>query len=112
MPFSGVTNSTTIPIRQVHLSITFGSRNNYRTELIDFDVAHIGIPYNVILGYLALAKFTAATHHAYNMLNMPGRSGGVIMVRCDEVKALRSLEHTYKTVAATYPKDLMPWTML
>ena len=50
-PFSGVTNGSTLPIGQVRLLVTFGRRNNYRTKLIDFDVAHICLPYNAILGY-------------------------------------------------------------
>ena len=58
-----------------------GKCNNYRTELIDFDVAHIRLSYNAILGYPALAKFMAVTHHGYNVLKMPG-SGGIIMVPC------------------------------
>ena len=43
-PFSGVTDSSTTTIGQVHLLVTFGQRDNYRTELIDFDVAHIRLP--------------------------------------------------------------------
>ena len=49
-PFSGVTDGSTVPIGQVRLLVTFGQHNNYRTELIDFDVAHIRLPYNPILG--------------------------------------------------------------
>ena len=55
-PFSGVTDGSTTPIGQVRLPVTFGERKNYRTELIDFDVAHIRLPYNTILGYPALAS--------------------------------------------------------
>jgi len=106
MPFSRVTSGSTTPIGQVRLFVTFGTSDNYRTELVDFDVTHINLPYNVILGYPVLAKFMAATHHAYNMLKMLGSSGGVITVCCDEVEALRSLEHAYKTAAATYLEDV------
>ena len=49
--FSGVTDGSTVLIGQVRLPVTVGQRNNYRTELIDFDVAHICLPYNAILGY-------------------------------------------------------------
>ena len=45
-PFTGVTAGTTTPIGQVSLLVTFGTRSNYRTELIDFDVADLGLPYN------------------------------------------------------------------
>ena len=54
-PFSGVTDGSTIPIGQVRLPLTFGQHKNYRTELIDFDVAHNRLPYNAILGYPALS---------------------------------------------------------
>ena len=54
------------------LPVTFGSRDNYHSELADFDVAHIDLPYNAILGYPALAKFMEANHHGYNVLNMLG----------------------------------------
>ena len=90
-PFSGITDGSTVPIRQVRLPVTFGARDNYRTELIDFDVAHIRLPYNAILGYPVLGKFTAVTHHGYNVLKMPG-SSGVITVPCEEKDAVCSLE--------------------
>ena len=50
-PFSLVTEGLTTPLGQVRLAVTFGMQAKYRTELIDFDVAHIGLPYNAILGY-------------------------------------------------------------
>jgi hypothetical protein len=64
-PFFGVTEGSTTPIGQVRLPITFGNRDNYRTKSLDFDVAYIALPYNAILGYLALARFMAATHHGF-----------------------------------------------
>ena len=69
-PFSGVTDGSTTPIGQIRLPVTFGKRDNYRTELITY----IRLPYNAILGYPALAKFMAVTHHGYNVLKMPGCS--------------------------------------
>ena len=62
-PFSGVTDGSTTLIGQVRLPFTFGQRDNYHTELVDFDVAHIHQLYNAILRYPALAKFMAVTHH-------------------------------------------------
>ena len=59
-----MTAGSTHLIGQVCLPVTFGERNNYHTELIDFGVADIRLPYNAILGYPALAKFMAATHTA------------------------------------------------
>ena len=82
-PFSGVGGGAAHSLGQIRLPVTFGECKNYRTELIDFDVAHIRLPYNAILGYPTLAKFMAVTHHGYNVLKMPG-SEGIITVPCEE----------------------------
>jgi hypothetical protein len=74
----------------VRLPVTFGTRDNYHTEYIDFDVAHIGLPYNTILGYPTLAKFMVVTHHTYNIVKLPGCSG-TITIHCDEKDAMRSI---------------------
>ena len=81
-----------------------GPGNIYHTELIDFDVAHIRLPYNAILGYPTLAKFMAVTHHGYNVLKMPG-SGGVITVACEEKDAVCSLECAYQAAAVEDPDN-------
>ena len=101
-PFSGVTDGSIVPIGQVCLPVTFGQRNNYRIELIDFDVADIRLPYNAILGYPALAKFMAVTHHGYNVLKMPVR-GRVITVPCEERDAVCSLECAFEAAAIEDP---------
>ena len=93
-PFSRVTDGSTTPIGQVRLPVTFGQRDNYRSELIDFDGAHIHLPYNAILRYPALAKFMVVTHHGYNVLKMPG-NGGIITVPYEERDVACSLEHAY-----------------
>ena len=103
-PFSGVTNGLTHPIGQVRLPVTFGEHNNYHTELMDFDVADIRLPYNDILGYPALAKFMEATHHGYNILRMPG-SSGIITVACQEKDAMCSLERAFQATAVENPED-------
>ena len=110
-----MTDGSTSPIGQVRLPLTFGQCKNYRTELIGFDVAYIRLPYNAILGYPALAKFMAATHHSYIILNMLG-SGGIITVAYDEKDAVCSLEHAYQAAAvedpdnegAIYPPEAVP----
>ena len=103
-PFSGVTDGSTTPIGQVRLPVTFEQHKNYRTELIDFDVAHIRLPYNAILGYPALAKFMAVTHHGYNVLKMPG-SGGIITVPCKEKDAVCSLERAFQAASIKDPDN-------
>ena len=99
-----MTNGSTVPIGQVRLPVTFGKCDNYHTELIDFDVAHIRLPYNAILGYPALAKFMVATHHGYNVLKMSG-SGGIITVPCEERDEVCSLERAYQAAVLENSDD-------
>ena len=99
-----MTDGSTTPIGQVRLPVTFGEHKNYRTELIDFDVAHIHLPYNAILRYPALAKFMAVTHHGYNVLKMPG-SGGIIMVPCEERDAVCSLGCAFQAASIEDPDN-------
>ena len=101
-PFLGVTDGSTTPIGQVRLPVTFGERNNYHIEHIDFDVAYIHLPYNTILRYPTLAKFMVVTHHGYNVLKMPG-SGGIITVPCEERDAVCSLERAFQAAAIDDP---------
>ena len=109
-----MTDSSTTPIGQVCLPVTFGQRDNYRSELIDFDVSHIRLPYNAILGYPALAKFMAVTHHGYNVPKMPG-SGGIITVPCEGKDAVCSLERAFQAASiedldskGEYPPEAIP----
>jgi hypothetical protein len=104
-PFFRVAEGSTTPIGQVCLPVTFGTRNNYRTESLDFDVAYIALPYNAILGYLALARFMAATHHGFNVLKIPS-ANGTITVRWNEKDALCSVEHIYREAGTMFPADV------
>ena len=78
--------------------MTFSTHDNFRTELVDFDIAPIGLPYNTILGYPALARFMAATDPAYNLMKMPG-SNGVLTMSGDTGDALQALKLASKTAA-------------
>jgi hypothetical protein len=78
-----------MPIGQVRLPVTFGSRDSYTTESLDFDVAYIMLPYNAILGYPALARFMVAMHHSFNILKIPGANNTITM-RCNEKDASTS----------------------
>ena len=69
------------------MPVTFGSKLNFRTERVTFDVADFPLPYNGILGRPALAKFMAASHYAYNILKMPGPIS-VISIPGDKKDAL------------------------
>ena len=49
-PFSRVRGGSARSLGQIRLPVTFDTRDNYRTELVDFDIARIGVPYNASLG--------------------------------------------------------------
>ena len=55
--FQGINVGATQPLGKIVLPVTFGTRKNYRTENITFDVSDMSLPYNGILGRPALAKF-------------------------------------------------------
>jgi hypothetical protein len=88
----------------VRLPVTFGTRDTYRTESLDFDVAYIALPYNAILGYPTFARFMAAMHDGLNVVKIPS-SNGTITVRCNEKDVVRSVEHVYREAATMFLAD-------
>jgi hypothetical protein len=103
-PFFGVTEGLTTPIGQVRLPVTFDTRDNYKMESLDFDIAYIMLHYNAILGYPAMAKFMAAMHHSFNVLKITSVNGTITM-RCNEKDALCLVEHVYSEAATMFPAD-------
>jgi len=86
-PFYGIVpgNSST-PIGSVTLPVTFGTKQNFRTEYIKFEVAKFESSYHAILGRPALAKFMVVPHYVYLLLKMLGNTG-VISLRGDLLKS-------------------------
>jgi len=75
-PFYGIVpGNASFPVGTVVLPVTFGTPDNYRTELIKFKVADFKSSYHAILGRPALAKFMAIPHYVYLLLKMPGKTG-------------------------------------
>jgi hypothetical protein len=86
-PFYGIVlGNAAHPLGMVVLPVTFGTRENYRTEFIKFEVANFKSSYNAILGRPALSKFMAVLHYVYLLLKMPGQSG-VLILRGDLKKS-------------------------
>jgi len=86
-PFYGIIlGNASTPIGTVVLPVTFGTQDNYRTELIKFEVANFESSYHAILGRPALAKFMAVPHYVYLVLKMPGKTG-VLSLRGDLQKS-------------------------
>uniref|UniRef100_A0A8R7USM3 Uncharacterized protein n=1 Tax=Triticum urartu TaxID=4572 RepID=A0A8R7USM3_TRIUA len=93
--FQGVNPGTSHPKGKITLPVTLGGGLNYRTEKVVFDVVDLPLPYNGILGHLALAKFMAASQYAYNTLKMPGPVG-VISIPSDEKDAIICVDKMYR----------------
>jgi hypothetical protein len=53
-PFSGVSPVSVTPRGCISLPVTFGTVENFRTESVLFDVVEVSLPFNAILGRLAL----------------------------------------------------------
>ena len=91
-PFHGVIPGlSATPLGQITLPVTFGTRENFRTENVCFEVADFETAYHAILGRPALAKFMAVPHYTYMMMKMPGPRGVISLwsdvkqaVTCDK----------------------------
>ncbi|XP_066323221.1 uncharacterized protein [Miscanthus floridulus] len=64
---------------QIDLPITFGSRANFRSEVLTFEVVDFPGSYHAILGRPCYAKFMAIPNYTYLKLKMP-RPNNVITV--------------------------------
>jgi hypothetical protein len=70
------------PLRHIYMLVTLETLENYRIELLRFEVARFDCRYNAIIDRPGLAKFMAVPHYSYMILKMPGPQG-IITVRAD-----------------------------
>jgi hypothetical protein len=107
-PFYGVVpGKAADPIGRVCLPVTFGTKEDFRTEYFTFEVADFHSSYHSIFGRPMLAKFMAIPHHTYLIMKMPAPNGilsilGDIMVsyNCESATIELSKDSAIK-VAAT-----------
>jgi hypothetical protein len=92
------------PLGTVVLPVTFGTRENYRTEFVKFKVANFESSYHAILGRPALAKFMTVPHHVYLLLKMPGLSG-VLTLRGDLKKSYDCNQEVIQYASTTCVPD-------
>jgi hypothetical protein len=65
-PFYGVVpGKDAYPIGSVCLPVTFGTKENFRTEYLMFEITDFRSSYHAILNRPMLAKFMAIPHHTY-----------------------------------------------
>jgi hypothetical protein len=94
------------PIGRVCLSVTFGTKENFRTEYLTFEVADFRSSYHAIIGRPMLTKFIAIPHHTYLIMKMPTPNGilsvlGDIMVsyNCESATVELSKDSAIKAAA-------------
>jgi hypothetical protein len=104
-PFSRVGPQPVYPLGSIALPVTSGTEENFRTENILFDVAEVNLPFNAIIGRLALYRFMAIAHYGYLVLKMSSPTG--VLTMCgDPTAALAAVEKLHAlTVEATHPDD-------
>jgi hypothetical protein len=106
-PFYGVVPGKAVyPIGRLFLPVTFGTKENFRTKYLMFEVADFRSSYLAILGRPMLAKFMAIPHHTYLIMKMPAPNGilsvhGDIMVsyNCKRATVELSKDSTVKAAA-------------
>jgi hypothetical protein len=104
-PFYGIVSGNAMhPLGTVVLPVTFGMRENYRTEFIKFVVANFESSYHAMLGRPALAKFMAVPHYVYLLLKMPGLSG-VLTLRGDLKKSYDCNQEAIQYASTTRVPD-------
>jgi hypothetical protein len=94
------------PIGRVCLPVTFGTKENFLTEYLTFEVADFRSSYHSIFRRPMLAKFMAIPHHTYLIMKMPAPNGilsvfGDIMVSYNCESATVELSKDSAIKAAT-----------
>src|SRR5687767_12464289 len=96
-----------VPLGQVVLLVTFGTKDHYQTEYIRFEVADFETSYHAILGRPALAKFMVIPHYVYLVLKIPGPKG--VLSLPGDLKRSYDCDTEVVELAATtqVPKSMM-----
>ena len=82
------------PVGNIDLPVTFGSKANFRTETLTFEVVDWKGVYHAILGRPAYAKFMTVPNYTYLKLKLPGPNG-VITVNGSFIQAYVSSREYY-----------------
>jgi hypothetical protein len=101
-PFSGVGPNPVYPMGTISLPVTFGTKVNFRTENVQFEVAEVNISFNAIIGKPALYRFMAVAHYGYLVLKMPSPAG-VLTVQSDRTTAVLAVEKLHALAAGLIP---------
>src|SRR6185436_2071325 len=76
------------PVGNIDLSVTFGSKTDFRTETLTFEVVDWKGVYHALLGRPAYAKFMAVPNYTYLKLKMPGPNEVITVAEAPELSRL------------------------
>jgi hypothetical protein len=101
-PFCRVGPDPVYPVGTITLPVTFGTEDNFRTENVQFEVAEVNLPFNAIIGRLALYRFMAIAHYGYLVLKMPCPAG-VLTIQSDRATAVVAVEKLHALATGLAP---------
>jgi hypothetical protein len=81
------------------LPVTFGTKENFRTEYLTFEVADFCSSYHDIFGRPMLSKFMAIPQHTYLIMKMPAPNG-ILFVLGDIM-----VSYNYESATVELSKD-------
>jgi hypothetical protein len=84
------------------MPVMFGMEENFRTENAQFNVVEVDLPFNAIIGRLALYRFMAVAHYGYLVLKMPSPAG-VLTVQGDRTAAVAAVEKLHALAVGLAP---------
>ena len=108
-PFHGVNpGAQAYPLGQIDLPVTFGSRANFRSKDLTFEVVDFSGSYHAILGRPCYAKFMAIPNYTYLKLKMPGPNGAITMSSAFSHAFTCDHEH-YELATTVVNSSELPW---
>jgi hypothetical protein len=115
-PFLGVGLGSIILCGSISLLVTFGMLENYHTESIIFDVVEVNLPFNAIIGRLALYQFMVIAHYEYLVMKMSSPNGiikicGDCSTGVSALEKLQALVVAEEVVASYGAPDQAPLTL-
>ena len=109
LPFHGVIlGGQAYPLGQIDLPITFGSRANFCSEVLTFEVVDFPGSYHAILGRPCYARFMAIPNYTYLKLKMP-RPNGIITVSSTFSHAFECDREHFELATAVINSSELSW---
>ena len=97
------------PIGKIYLEVAFGNSENFRSEIIPFEVVKLESPYHAILGRPAYARFMARPCYIYLKLKMPGPNGPITVDGSRSMAIECEQQHVTYAESACAKEDLLAY---